>query len=361
MKRPRKNSESAGDEPGISRAGIREVAAHAGVGIASVSRVLSGQPNVSAEMRDRVLNAAKAVGYAPNLLAQSLRRRATRTVGFVISDISNPLLSSIVGGAEAVLSNAGYSMLLTNSGGQAHIDAARIRLLLQRQVDGLIVLPALEDDAETVAALRRAEVPIVAIDRSFDASLNINAVLSDHHLGIGAATRHLIDLGHRRIALLVGYNVRPARERQKAVADAYAEAGLPPDFIVDVGALSPDRSEQTLARLLELPQPPTAVILGGNQLLEGALKTIRARKLVVGKHLSLVCCDDVPLGRLNQPPIATVGRDTVKLGQEAAALLLERIRHPGPATSTMLETWFEPRGSCGRPILNAAKERPLRG
>lgn len=329
------------------RAGIREVAQQAGVGIASVSRVLSGQPGVSPQMAERVLHAARELGYVPNALAQNLRRRSTRTVGFVCSDITNPLLASIVSGAESVLSAAGYSVLLTNSGGDAHVDAQRIEVLLQRQVDGLILLPALEDDAATLAVLAATEAPFVVIDRSLPQALLADAVLSDHYRGVGEAARALLDGGHRRLGLVVGRDVRPSRERINAVRDAYTAAGLEPDVLIEPGTLSVEHGSQALQRLLASPRPPTAVILGGNQLLEGALAVIKQHRLALGTQLSLVCCDDVPLGRLHEPPIATVMRDTGLLGKRAAERLLEQLGQRQGAEHILLPTWFEWRGSCG--------------
>jgi LacI family transcriptional regulator len=330
-----------------SRSGIREVAELAGVGIASVSRVLSGQPGSSAQMTQRVLQAAAQLGYAPNLLAQSLRRRATHSIGFVGSDINNPLIASIVSGAESVLSVARFSVLLTNSGGVAQVDAQRIEVLLQRQVDGLIVLPALENDPGTLAALRRTQVPVVLIDRTLPADVRAHYVLSNHYQGVGDAARHLLEAGHRRIGLVVGRDVRPSRERVRAVEDAYAALGVERDLMVDSGTLSPEHGEEALERLLSSDTRPSAVILGGNQLLEGALEVVRRRGVRLGEGLSLVCCDDVPLSRFHQPAIATVMRDTCELGKRAAEILLDQLETPHETEPVLLPTWFEPRPSCG--------------
>lgn len=336
------------ETPAGTRVSIREVARLAGVGIASVSRVLSGQPGSSPQLTQRVLEAARQLGYTPNLLAQGLRRRVTHSIGFVGSDINNPLIASILGGAESVLSVARYSVLLTNSGGDPHVDAERIDVLLQRQVDGLIVLPALEDDADTLAALRRARVPVVLIDRTLPADLPVHYVLSDHYQGIGKATRHLLNAGHRRIALVVGRDVRPSRERIRAAEDAYDALGIRRDLVVDSGTLSLEHGEAALERLLSSKRAPTAVILGGNQLLEGALRVIHRRALRLGEQLSLVCCDDLPLSRFHQPPIDAVMRDTRLLGQRAAEVLLDQIEAPHPTEPIVLPTWFEPRGSSGK-------------
>lgn len=322
----------------------------AGVGIGSVSRVFSGQPGASDQMRRRVLKAAEGLNYAPNMLAQALRHRRTRTVGFVVSDIANPLVASILNGAEAVLSAQGYSVLLTNSGNRPSVDVDRIRLLRQRQVDGLILLVASEEDPALLTILGRTTVPMVIIDRTLRADIKAHYVLSDHYTGVGEATGTLLKLGHRRIALIVGPDVRPSRERIRAVGDAYAARRLKPEFLVDSGSLSTAHGAAALSSMLDSPNPPTAVILGGNQLLEGALAVIRSRNLRLSSDISLVVCDDVPLGRLYETPISTVMRDTDLIGRSAAELLLESIAAPQRHPSTiMLPSWFEARASCGRP------------
>jgi LacI family transcriptional regulator len=336
---------------GSGRASIREVAKLAGVGIASVSRVLSGQPGSSPALTERVLEAARQLGYTPNLMAQSLRRRASRSIGFVNSDITNPLLASIVSGAESVLSSAGYSVLLTNSGGVPEIDGERIEALLQRQVDGLILLPATEDDPVTLAALRGAGVPVVVIDRALPRDIKAHYVLSDHYAGVGEAARRLLQAGHRRIALVVGRDVRPSRERIRAVRDAYGTLGLEPELLVDGGTLTVSHGEEALDRLLASGQPPSAVILGGNQLLEGALRAIRRHGVRLGADMALVCCDDVPLSRLYDPAIATVMRDTALMGQRAAELLLRQIADAGESETIVLPTWFEARPSLGGGVV----------
>ena len=336
--------------------GIREVAERAGVGIASVSRVLSGHPGATPRISARVLDAARELGYTPNMLAQGLRLRQTRTVGFVGSDITNPLISAIVRGAESVLTSAGFSVLLTDSGGVPEADGQRIELLKQRRVDGLIVLPVLEDEPSTLAALRGSGVPAIVIDRSLPDDIDAHYVLSDHYAGIGEAAHYLLKHGHRRIGLAVGRDVRPSRERIRALTDAYETLGVPPQLIVDSGTLSDTHGEDSMARFLDAAKPPTAVVLGGNQLLEGALRVVRQRGLKLGEDLSLVCCDDIPLSRLFDPPIATVMRDTGLLGQQAAQILLQQIESPQPTQPVVLPTWFERRASCA-PRARAATRR----
>lgn len=332
---------------------IHQVAKRAGVGIASVSRVLSGQPGSSPALAKRVLDAARTLGYTPNVLARGLRLRTTRSIGFVGSDITNPLVASILRGAESVLSQAGFSVLLTNSGGVPEVDAQRIEVLRQRQVDGLLVLPAMEDDPATLSALRSTDTPVVVIDRAMPADLNVHYVLSDHYRGVGEAAEYMLRHGHRRIGLAVGRDVRPSRERIRAVNDAYGKLGLSPDFIVDSGTLSEEHGEASMERFLSPSESRTAVILGGNQLLEGALRVVRRHGVRLGQEVSLVCCDDLPLSRLFDPPIATIMRDTGLLGQRAAEILLAQIERAHPTEPILLPTWFELRGSCAPLALPA--------
>jgi LacI family transcriptional regulator len=352
VKRSKPSASSDSRGPSNRPPNIRQVADLAGVGIASVSRVLSGQPGSSPQLTARVLEAARTLGYTPNVLAQGLRRRTTRSIGFVGSDITNPLVASIVGGAESVFSSAGFSVLLTNSGGIPEVDAQKIEVLRQRQVDGLIVLPALEDNPATLTALRGLDTPIVLIDRELPSDLNVHYVLSDHYKGVGEAAQYLLRNGHHRIGLAVGRDVRPSRERIRAVMDAHSALGLTPNVLVDSGTLSAEHGEHSMERFLSTAESRTAVILGGNQLLEGALRVVRRRGLRLGQQISIACCDDIPLSRLYDPPIATIMRDANLLGLRAAEILLEQIEERHPTDPIVLPTWFELRGSCS-PLVQA--------
>lgn len=327
---------------------MRHVAERAGVAMSSVSRVLSGHPDVSATMRGRVMRAVEELGYEPNMLAQMLRRGATRTVGFVVGDISNPLLAQIALGAEVALREAGYAMLLTNSVNDANLDASHIRLLQQRQVDGLLLSVADETSAETLSALQRSTMPSVLIDRALPLEAHSSAVLSDHAAGVRAAVDHLADLGHSRIALVGGSpHVRPTRERIDALEET---AESYPGLVCQVraGAFSETHGAAATRELLSGRRPPTAIIAGGNQVLVGVLDELTAQGIRIPVDLSLVTCDDVPLAKFFTPPLATVGRDTYAMGSAAARLLLARLGGAEPET-TVLPTMFTAGGSCGPP------------
>ena len=181
---------------------MRQVAERAGVAMSTVSRVVSGHPDVSPRMRKRVLLAVEELGYQPDFLAQSLRRGATLSVGFTLSDISNPVLAQMARGMEDVLRSAGYSLLVMNAGHDPSRDAANVRFLHGRRVDGMILSLVRERRKATLEALGRAEVPLVVIDRDLPRRIRASAVLVNHRSGMAAAAGHLLDLGHRRIGLV---------------------------------------------------------------------------------------------------------------------------------------------------------------
>jgi LacI family transcriptional regulator len=333
-----------------TRASMREVANLAGVAMSSVSRVMSDHPDVSPEMRDRVMVAVERLGYQPDLLAQSLRRRSTRSVGFVVGDIANPLLAQIASGAEHALRASGYSMLLTNSENDPALDARHLGLLDQRRVDGFLLSLASEDDPATLAALATIEGPVVLIDRELPATVRASAVLSDHRVGMMAAVGHLLELGHREIGLILGQPLRFTRERSIGLEQAYVSLDLPPTYTIVEGRLDARHGREATRALLDAPRAPTALVVGGNQLLIGALEELRARSLRIGADISLVSCDAVPLTELHDPPIAVVRRDNVELGQQAARLLLDQLENDAGPSQLLLPTQFVPRPSCAPPL-----------
>lgn len=340
----------------LPKATLGEVARRAGVAPSSVSRVLSGHPDVSPGMRERVLSITAELGYEPDLVAQSLRRGTTSTVGFAVGDISNPLIAEIVKGAESFLRLAGFSMILTNSEADPDLDANYIRLFRQRRVDGLLLSLADESHAPTRQLLLNMSLPIVLVDRELPESPNLSAVLSDHYSGLLAATSHLLQRGHRSIALITGpATVRPPRERLRGFRDAFASVGAElNEELIRLGSFQKAFGYSQTHQLLNLPAPPTALIAGGNQLLIGVLQALSERNVRVGWDIALVTCDEVDITRFYQPPISLVYRDTVEVGRVAAELLLEQIRREAPPRQVLLPTRFIARASTQMPAPKAA-------
>lgn len=336
-----------------SRTGIRQVAKKARVAISSVSRVISGHPDVSPEMRERVQAAVKALGYEPDILAQSLRRGSTRTVGFLIGDISNPLFAELALGAELALHEAHHAMLIVNSLGAATNDAAQLRLLRQRRVDGFVLSLSDETHPETIAQLKTLEKPFVLIDREVQAVPSA-AVLSDHASAMRAAAAHLIELGHRRIGLIAGgRTILPTYARAEALLAA-CRAHRGARAFVEYGTYSAGHGEATAEAFLSQRDPPTALIAGGNQILVGVLRAIRRRRLRVPQDISLITCDRTPLAEFLEPPLATIERDTRELGRRSAQQLLELLGGASPQR-VVLPVTFAPGQSCGPPRAAAGR------
>jgi LacI family transcriptional regulator len=307
---------------------MKEVAKQAGVALSSVSRVINGHPDVSDDMKHRVLTAVNDLGYEPNLVASSLRRGSTTTIGFNVADISNPLFAEFSKGAATTLDEAGYSMVLANSGSNPERDEQMARLFRWRRVDGVIMSLTDQERKETIDELHRLEVPIVLFDREVPGLARASMVTADHAGGLRKATDHLLDLGHRRIALITGQRqLRPTQERLNGFMSAYKARKLDyPKDLLRLGSFDAAFGAAVTAELLQQESPPTAIISGSNQLLVGVLRTLRRAGLHAGRDIALISCDDVPLAELHDPPITIVYRDTVRMGELAAELLLELIR-----------------------------------
>lgn len=314
--------------------------------MSSVSRVLSGSPGVSDVMRHRVMDAVAALGYERNPMASSLRTGETRSIGFVAIDIANPIIAANSSGAETVLRDCGYSLLIGNSGGTTQGDVNGLRQFMARRVDGLLLSLAEESHKESLALLRQFNRPIVLIDRDMPRSIPAGQVLHDHAAGVVPAGLLLVSLGHRRIALISGApRVRPSRERARALRQV---ARGHPDVAIDVipGEFTEAHGYDTTRTLMSGDRPPTAIVVGGNQMLGGVLRAIRDLSLSIPGDVSIVTCDDVALAEFLNPPLARVTRDPWQAGAVGAQLLVEQLEGARPRT-VMLPTGFEPGASCG--------------
>ena len=326
---------------------ILDVAAAAGVGIGSVSRVLTGDPRASAAMRERVRDVMSRLDYRPNLLARSLRLDVTNTIGFVIADIANPLFADIITGAEAELRPPGFSLLLVNTENQPDM-TDKLGILLQRKVDGLLLCPAFETDPATLAMLGGMQTPIVVIDGDIQVKRPVDKVASDHRTGMCAAVRHLADRGHERIGVLLGSDVLPMRERHEGLQRAERELAGRLRSRVRRISNEPDKIRAALGELLDKIPTITALIVGVKpmQMLPTVLEEMAFRTLRIGVDLALVSFDDIPLTRFVQPGITVVMRDNRELGRRAAAMLLQRIVDPDAGRhDAVLPTELVVRGS----------------
>jgi LacI family transcriptional regulator len=333
------------DEP---RASLRQVADRAGVALSSASRVLAGHPGVTPALERRVLDAAAELDYEPNLLAQSLRSGASLMVGFVVRDISSPLLSRIALGAERVLKEAGYSLTLSNSEGLPSSDAEYIRFFRRRRADGVLLSLSDETSGPTLDELRRLRQPVVLIDRDTPDVPGLSAVLSDHQGGITLAAQHLVQLGHRRIGLAgAPLTLRPGRESARAL-ETFCRSRPGLSALVECGPLAREHGEAAVSRMLRDADPPTAIVAGNLQILIGVLRALESHRLRVPGDVSVVAFDDGELLDFVSPPITAVLQQPLTIGQLAAGLLLRRLAG-GEPEQTVVPTTLRVRASCGPP------------
>ncbi len=339
---------------------IREVAKAAGVGIATVSRVVRQKPTVAPELRIRVEKAMRDLGYEPNAAAQSMRTRTTRTIACAIRDSSIPEFASFVRAAEAVVRRAGYTLLLTNTDDDPAQELDLVKVLGRRRVDGLMLTRSQQADTSVNDALRKLGIPIVYIDR--EPSPIADTVVIDHRHGIRAAVDHLVSLGHERIALLTGRpTMRPARERLSAYEEALRAHGLPVDpALICAQSFFAEQSFHYVSLLLSAEPRPTAIIAGGMALLPAVLRAVQLRGLRVGQDIAIVAGCDSDLAELTSPAITAIRWDIPAWGRTCAQLLLDRIvdgaKDEG-GRQIILPTELVIRGSTGVRSRSGATDR----
>ena len=312
---------------------IRDVAKAAGVSVGTVSRVLNAHSKVQPGLREKVEKAIAALGYSPNAVAQSMRSRATHTVGCVIREINIPALAAFVAAAHDVLDEAGYSLVLSNSEGRRERERGLLERLSRRQMDGIMIGPYSPTTAEFETFLQGLGVPLVLVDR--DEPAWADAVMTDHAQGIRTATEHLLKLGHRGIALITGDpGLYPARERLRGYREAFRAARLTPDpAFIHAGSFLASAGFRLTSSMLASKARPTAIIAGGIGMLPGVLQAIKVRGLRIPADISVVGSGASELADLHTPPIALQYWDQAEVGRIAANLLLDRIlgrAGPGP-------------------------------
>jgi LacI family transcriptional regulator len=327
---------------------IKQVAQHAGVSTATVSRALADAKGVGDQLRRRVRHVAKRLGYEPSRVARSLRVGTRLTVGVVIPDIQNPFFTSIVRGIEDVLHGAGYTLLLANSNEVPLREQRMLSTLRSEGVAGIVFVPI--NAAKTgYRQLLTMRTPVVAVDR-LPAGLRTDLVTVANAEGARVATKHLIALHHRDIALLGGPPQHStAYERQLGYEQALTDAGIPirADFIVE-GDFREAGGYAGMKALLARPHVPTAVFVANNLMTLGALRAIHESGLRIPTDLALVSFDDIPWAASLNPPLTAVAQPAYEIGGTAAGLLLHRIADPErPVRHVVLETRLIVRASCG--------------
>jgi LacI family transcriptional regulator len=298
---------------------------------ATASRALNPKARqlVNAETVRRVMRAAEALGYQPNPIARSLKTSKSSTVGLVIPDLTNPLFPPIVRGIENVLESAGYSALIVNTDNDPERERALVESLRSRQVEGLIIATA-RLDHPLLQQLQAQHVKTVLINRRIE-NLQMPFVAGDDATGIALAVKHLVDLGHTRIAHIAGPQITSTGGvRSRAFRHAIRDYGLEEDpaLIVECAHWSENDGASSMRELLDRETRFTAVVAGNDLIALGCYDVFAERGISCPEDVSVVGFNDMPFLDKLRPPLTTIGVSHHELGAEAARMLLDCIDGP---------------------------------
>ncbi|XUA19195.1 ribose operon transcriptional repressor RbsR [Citrobacter sp. OP27] len=309
---------------------MKDVARQAGVSTSTVSHVINKDRFVSESITEKVNAAIKSLNYAPSALARSLKLNQTHTIGMLITASTNPFYSELVRGVERSCFERGYSLVLCNTEGDEQRMNSNLETLMQKRVDGLLLLCTETHQPSPEIVQRYPSIPTVMMDWApFDGDSDI--IQDNSLLGGDMATQYLIDKGYRRIACIAGpLDKTPARLRLEGYLAAMARSGLP---VVD-GYIITSNFEfggglTAMQALLALPKPPQAVFVGNDAMAVGVYQALYQAGLNIPRDVAVVGYDDIELAAYMTPPLTTIHQPKDELGELAIDVLIHRMAQPG--------------------------------
>lgn len=309
---------------------LKDIASRAGVSVMTVSKALRDAPDISRATKTRVRKLADAMGYVPDAMAQGLRTRTTRLLGLVISATSDPIFARVLMAIEERAFEAGYDVLLAHSLNDPDREAAILRRLLARRVDGLLVAPVyrFEPAAPIYDELARRQTPTVVLGPPASFCSAFVSVAPDDSAGSRAAARHLLELGHRRIAFLAGASASPiSRARLSGYRQALRDFGVEPDDrLVFAAGTTVEEGERAVLQLIEEGPRVTAVQAVNDLVAIGAANILLNRGVQVPDQISVAGFGNVLLSEYFRVPLTTVRQPKFGLGQAAMDLLFRQLR-----------------------------------
>ncbi|SDG49960.1 transcriptional regulator, LacI family [Onishia taeanensis] len=310
---------------------LKDVAKLAGVSITTVSHVVNQSRAVAPATRQRVQRAIAELGYRPDTIARSLQSRRSRTIGMIVTSADNPFFSALIRGVEDHCFDCGYSLMLCNADDVDDKQVAYLRTLLERRIDGLIVMTS-RNGPGFLEALHLQTLPTVMLDAATAPRPDIAVVNDDSRLGARLAIEHLLAQGLEDIALLTGPANHPrSQERLGGALGACEDAGLalPTGRIIATNLLA-DGGHAAMRELLEKGQPPQAVFAFNDLVAIGAIRAAHEAGLSVPDKLSVIGYDDIDVGRYTCPALTTIHQPIYELGATAIAQLIDRLEHQRP-------------------------------
>lgn len=329
---------------------MKDVAQLAGVSTATVSRALMSPDKVSEATKKRVEEAVVEAGYAPNSLARNLRRNESKTIVAIVPDICDPYYTEIIRGIEDAATDNGYLVLLGDSGRQKRRESSFVNLVFTKQCDGMLLLGT--DLPFGISKSEQKYLPPMVMACEFSPELELPTVHIDNLTSAFKAVNYLTQMGHKRIAQISGpTSAFLCQFRHQGYQQALRRVGLEmkPDYCVE-GDFSFVSGAQALQRLLELPQPPTAIFCHNDLMAIGVIQEAKKQGLKVPEDLSVVGFDDITFAQYCDPPLTTVSQPRYEIGHQAMMMLLDRLRgHEVRAGSILLDTELIVRDSVVSP------------
>ncbi|KLU59765.1 catabolite control protein A [Peptococcaceae bacterium CEB3] len=326
---------------------IKDVAEAANVSLKTVSRVINKNENVRPETRDRVLFAAKALGYQPNAIARSLRMKKTYTIGVLIADITNSFYSAMVRGIEEVAVARDYSVIIADTNELLKKEKRYAKIFAEKQVEGLIVVPAPGSQKYLESLMER--FPIVFLDRCGE-GIKTSVVKVENERGAYELTKHLLEHGYREVAYVGdSEGLSTARERFAGFAKALKEEGvnLSPELVKTGNKTAQDAYSATRGLLRCLPRPQ-AVFAGNNLMVQGALRALNHAGLEVPRDIALVGFDDFEMADTLRPRLTVVSQPAYEMGRQAANILFGQVENVSrEAKEVVFPVELIIRESCG--------------
>lgn len=317
---------------------INEIARLAGVSRSTVSRVIRGHPNVKQETRELVESVIKQANYRPNSIAQGLAKGTLNMIGLLIGDIRNPFYAEIARGVEDAAHQAGYMVVFFNSDYQMNRELFYLQAAQQFNFSGLILMSVL-DNQELIPVLKNMNCPIVMLNR-YIRSLETDVVLVDNIKGGYLATKHLIELGHSKIAHLSGPSLSTAGQgRLEGYRKAFTESGLEirEDDIVE-GNLQMESGRQYARRWLLQSDRPSGIFVANDIMALGLIDELQRNGVRIPEDVSVIGYDDLPYTSVRQIDLTTIRQPTYQMGATAMRYLIKRVR--GEATGTQKKTYM---------------------
>lgn len=310
---------------------IRDVAKKAGVSTATVSRVINESGYVKEETKQKVLAAIAEAEFVPNAIARSLSIRDSSSIGVIVPDIANEFFSSIISGMGEMASNNQYNIVLFDTGEMQEREHQCLQIAESQRLSGLLITPVSELDMETRDKLIQFEdkgIPVVLVDRNMKNS-NLDGVFVENHAAAYKGVEALIHAGHRKIAIITGPSTSmPGKDRFQGYKAALAEHGLDlrEEYIVS-GDFKIIKAYEQTKKLLQLPDPPTAIFASNNQTSLGVLKYLTEQGIKIGRDISIVGFDQIESLKIIDYRLSTIERDAKRQGYEAMAMLIDKLSH----------------------------------